>query len=119
MLRKQPKVQRVNDRAHARNCEVQLQVPVVVERQGGHSVPGLDAKPLQHSGEAVDARHHLPVSGSMHPFVSLGDDFLVLVQSLNPPQHVLQAELIVLHQALHGQHLPLSLWTGRVQEGRW
>ena len=109
MLGKQPKVQRVQDGAHARHRVVELQVAVVVPGEGGDAVARLDPDLLQHPRQTVDAGHHLAVRRAVDAFVALGHHLFLLVQSLNPPQHVLETELVVLHQAFHGRHLHLSL----------
>ena len=119
MLRKQPEIQRVKDRAHARDRVIELEVPVVVPCEGGNTVAGFHAHAFQRAGKAVDTRHHLPVGGAVDALVALGHHLSFLVQSLNPPQHVLETELVVLHQAFHGRHLHLRIPQRSVSVGRW
>ncbi len=107
MLWKQAEVQRVQYGAHARDRVIELEVPVVVPGQGGDAVTRLDAEPLKRPGKTVDARHHLAICGAVDALVAFGHHLSFLVQSLDPAQHVLQAELVVLHQAFHHRHLHL------------
>jgi hypothetical protein len=108
MLREQAEVERVEHRAHAGHGVVKLEVPGVVIGEGGHTVAGLDAEALQRPGKAIDSGDHLAVGDAMEPLVALGHDLFSMVQSLQPPEHVLKSELVVLHQALHGLYLQLS-----------
>ena len=109
----------MQDRAHAGHGVIELEVAVVVPGQGGDSIAGLDAELFQGAGKAVDAWHHLPVGGAVNALIAFRHHLFLLVQSLNPPQDVLQTELVVLHQAFHGSHLHLSLPQRQVLRGRW
>jgi hypothetical protein len=105
MLGKQPEVQGMQHATHAGDRVVELQVAVVVPGERGDTVARLDTKSLQRSCKPVDARHHLAIRGAVGALIALRHYLFLLVQSLDPPQHVLQAELVVLHQAFHGRHL--------------
>jgi hypothetical protein len=99
VLREKPQVQRVQNGAHAWHGVIELEVPVVVPGQRRDAVARLHAKPLERPGEAVDAADHLSVGGAVQSLLSLGDDLFLLVQALDSPEHVLNRELVVLHQA--------------------
>ena len=94
-------------------------MPAGVPGESGHAVSGFDAQPLQRTGQAIDAGHHLAIGGAVNPFIALGDHLFLLVQSLNPPQDVLETQLVVLHQAFHNGHLHLSFPQRLALAGRW
>ena len=121
VLGEKAQVQGVQDGAHAGHRVIELQMAVVVEGQRGHPVPGLDPEALERARQAVDARHEVRVRHPMDALLAFGHDLGLSVQALQPPEHVLQAQLIVLHQAFHYRHLH-QLAVGRAlypSEGRW
>ena len=69
----------------------------------------------------IDAGDEVRVRHPMDALLAFGHDLGLSVQALQPPEHVLQAQLIVLHQAFHHRHLH-QLAVGRAlypSEGRW
>ncbi len=105
MLGKQPQVERVEHGTHARDGVVQLEVSVVVEGEGGDPVARFDAEPLQGPGEPIDPLDQLGVGHAMQALLAARHDLALSMQLLEAPEHVLHAELVVLHQAFHSRHL--------------
>ena len=105
MLWKQAKVECVQDRAHAGDRVIKLEMAIVVEAESGHPIAGLDPQPLQGSGEPVDTGYQVRVGHPVHALVALGDDLAASVEAFHSPHHVLHSQLVVLHQAFHCGHL--------------
>ena len=59
LLRKQPRVQRVQHGAHAGDRVIQLEMPVIVPGERPDPVTGLDARRLQRVGELARAPEDL------------------------------------------------------------
>jgi hypothetical protein len=90
MLREQAKVERVQDGTHTGHRVVELEVPVIVERERCHPIAGFDAEPLERARQPVDSRHHLGVGHPVHAMVELRHHLLLMVQALDPPEHMLK-----------------------------
>jgi len=67
----------VEDRAHAGDRVVGLQVPVVVPGQGGDPLALLHTQPPEHVGELGGPLRHVPVAVAVNALLALGDDLLL------------------------------------------
>ena len=102
LLRPQPDVDGVHDRAHAGNREVRLLVLLGVPGEGGHPVAGLDAEAVQARRQLIRAVRQGPELDSARALVFAGDDFAVGIQGPAVLEDVPDRERKVHHRAAHG-----------------
>ncbi len=108
LLGEQPDVERVQDRSDAGNGHVQLEVALIVPSERADAIALFDAKPIEHTGEAIDALCHFPVSGAHGATVGERDHLRSGMDRAHAVQRVVQRQLkVVLHQPF--EHLPYSL----------
>ena len=111
LLREEPDVQRVQDRAHRRDGEVRLEVLLGVPLERADAVAGLDAEPLERGRELLGASGDL---GERRPSGAVAlerDDFAVTVHGAAVPQDHRDGQREILHRALEHvapQELQLS-----------
>jgi hypothetical protein len=55
----------------------------------------------------------------VYALLPLGHHLFLLVQALEPPEHMLKRELVVLHQAFHWRYLQLPQAGKKVLKRRW
>ena len=117
LLGRQPDVQRVQDRSHAGDGEVGLEVALVVPAEGADAVTRLDAEPGQGGGQPLGPGGHLDETGLAAAALLHRDDGAVAVYPLPVEQQVSDQERGVLHGALHAPSMasaPRPCLTGRV-----
>jgi hypothetical protein len=105
VLLEQADVHRVQDRAHARHGQVELEVPHRVPGEGGHTVAPLDAEPLERAGQASGALDHLPVRAALDAVLRPADELALGEHPLGPLRHVAYQERVVHHQSVHSRRL--------------
>lgn len=102
LLGREPVVPGVQHRAHARHCEVGLQVPAGVPGQAEHSVARADAEIAQHGDEPT---HPVTELGVGEPLVAgrrPGDHLPVGEDPFGAPEQPRHQQLPVHHQPVHG-----------------
>ena len=101
LVGEEAQVQRVEDRPHAGDRVVELEVSVVVPGERRNPVARLHPEAAEHVGDLADPRREVAVGVSVEPVLPLGDDLLLGEQPLASPEHVLDGERVVLHQPSH------------------
>ena len=102
VVRVQAQVQRMQDKAAARDAEVRLVVLIVVPTEGRDAIAALHAEPRQADRERACATATLRVRGAMEAAVrKTGDDLLRTVVLLGPAQQGRKRQLVIHHQAVH------------------
>ena len=101
LLGRQPDVEGVHHRTHARNGKVRLLVLLGVPGEGGHPVAGLDAQPAQAGRQLIRAVRQGAELDPAHALGLVGDDFTVGVCGPAVLENVPDAERKVHHRAAH------------------
>jgi hypothetical protein len=91
-------VDRVQDRAHGRDGEVELEVLGLVPQHGGHAVTAADAELGQGAGQPPRAGDRLAHRRAVHRAVGAPEDHLALAaQLLGSLDDRRERELVVVH----------------------
>src|SRR5439155_5783419 len=102
LLGKEPDVERVEHRSHARRAQIELEMALRVPGEGRDPVAFAYPKRLERAAEAVDPFAQLLVGDPRGSVVGERHDLAVAVNVTHPVQDVLDRQLIVvLHRAAH------------------
>jgi hypothetical protein len=109
LLGEQPRIDGMQDRAHARDGVVQLEVPVIVPGQRGDAVAGLHPGSPERVGQLACAAEDFAPVGAV-PGIVKGDrdDLAVGVVPLCKPHDLGDEQRCIHHQAMHGPGPPRS-----------
>jgi hypothetical protein len=102
LLRRQPDVDGVHHRTHARNGEVRLLMLLVIPAKGGDPVAPLDAQAAQAGRQLIRAVGQGPELDAARPVGLAGDDLAVGVQGPAVLEDVPDRERKVHHRGAHG-----------------
>jgi hypothetical protein len=114
LVGEEARVHRVQHRAHARDGVVELQVLARVPAEGRDPVAGPHAEPDQRLGEFPSAFRDLGPGGARDGALGIdGDDLRAAVVLRRVAQDRRDEELVLLHQAAHG-NLPGKSFVGSI-----
>ncbi len=107
----QAHVEGVQDRPHAGDGHVELEVALVVPGERADAVAGLDPEPPEDAREAVDARGDLGEARALGPVGGERQDLGSGMAVAHAPAHVVEVQgKVVLHQSCeHLRHLLIPL----------
>jgi hypothetical protein len=108
LLREEADVHGVQDRTHRRNCEVGLEVLLVVPHEGADAIALADAELRQRRRQPVRPLRDLGIARVPHvAFTLQRHDLAVGTEAPHPFQHVPDGQrVVVLHQAFKDQWTP-------------
>jgi hypothetical protein len=103
LIRKEPWIDRMDDRSDAGDCVVDLEVPVAVPGERRDTIVHLDAERLQRFCELPGALVRVPIRVPVHAaFDGLRHDFGRTVMAIGVTDQVRDQKGLFLHQSKHG-----------------
>ena len=103
LLRKQARIDRVRDRAHAGNGVIGFEVPVCVPGHGRHALARYNTQADQRLGQFLRADLGLPPIVAVYPLIQrAGDDFRVAMIARGMGYQGGNQERLVHHVTEHG-----------------
>src|ERR1022692_748206 len=110
LLEKQPRIDGIDDRAHARYRKIQLEVPVRIPRQRSYARRSRDAERAEHIRQLARAPMRVSIGVAMNLSRSKpGDDCGIAVVRIRMAQQRRDQKRHLHHVAVHW-FLPASCW---------